>query len=89
VNATCAYGKLSSNAKKLAQSFVAVSFKPEYRRTKCEDQDAIPPRIAFVFFASFAEFLSVVCVRISYLGKENSPKGNTYKNFAVSVWEEE
>jgi hypothetical protein len=27
-------------------------------------------------------------VRITYLGKEKSPKGNTYKNFAVSVWEE-
>jgi hypothetical protein len=30
-----------------------------------------------------------VRVKIVYLGKEKSPKGNTYKNFAVSVWEEE
>ena len=30
-----------------------------------------------------------VRVKIIYLGKEKSPKGNTYKNFAVAVWEEE
>ena len=28
-------------------------------------------------------------VKIIYLGKVKSPKGNTYKDFAVSVWEEE
>ena len=28
-------------------------------------------------------------VKIAYLGKVKSPKGNTYKDFAVGVWDEE
>jgi hypothetical protein len=27
-------------------------------------------------------------VKIVYLGRMESPKGNTYKDFAVAVWEE-
>jgi hypothetical protein len=28
-------------------------------------------------------------VKIAYLGKKKSPKGNTYKDFAVGTWYEE